>query len=62
MGLLKTSFRVFKIKKIDFKMIVANMHLLPEKDSYKEIEKDGFHIDEKIYMNLAGSVIFHASP
>lgn len=54
-GYLRPVLESLKSKKIDFKMIVANMHLLPEKGfTYKEIEKDGFHIDEKIYMNLAG--------
>lgn len=54
-GYLRPVLESLKSKKIDFKMIVANMHLLPEKGfTYKEIEKDGFLIDEKIYMNLAG--------
>ena len=54
-GYLRPVLESLKSKNIDFKILVANMHLLPEKGfTYKEIEKDGFNIDEKIYMNLAG--------
>ncbi len=36
-------------------LVVTNMHLLPSfGSSYKEIEKDGFHIDYKIHMSLDG--------
>ncbi len=36
-------------------LVVTNMHLIPSYgNSYKEIEKDGFHIDYKIHMSLDG--------
>ena len=41
--------------KVNYKIIVSNMHLLADKGStYREIEKDGFKINEKIYMNING--------
>ncbi len=54
-GYLRPVMEQMKINKVDFKTIIANMHLLPEKGfTYREIEKDGFKIDEKIYMNISG--------
>ncbi len=39
----------------DFSLCVTNMHLLPDYgSSYQEIERDGFHIDHKIFMSLDG--------
>lgn len=36
-------------------LVVTNMHLLPAYgSSYKEIERDGFHIDYKVHMSLDG--------
>lgn len=36
-------------------LVVTNMHLLPAYgNSYKEIEKDGFHIDYKVHMSFDG--------
>ena len=44
-----------KIDDIDFSICVTNMHLLPDFGlSVKEIEKDGFRADYKIYMSLDG--------
>ena len=55
MGLYKTYFRNFKKKKIKTEICITNMHLL---DSYgytiDEIKKDGFKVNEKIYMALDG--------
>ncbi len=40
---------------LDYLIVATNMHLLLEFGStYKEIENDGFHVDEKIYMALDG--------
>jgi GDP/UDP-N,N'-diacetylbacillosamine 2-epimerase (hydrolysing) len=40
---------------LDYSIIATNMHLLPEFGmSVREIEKDGFRIDERIHMTLDG--------
>jgi len=37
-----------KIKEFDVRIVATGAHLSPEFGlTYKEIEKDGFHIDEK---------------
>ena len=37
---------------LQLQVIATNMHLMPEYgETYKEIEKDGFTIDKKVYMN-----------
>ena len=54
-GYLRPILERCKKMKINFKICVTNMHLL---DSYglsiKEIEKDGFKVEDKIYMALDG--------
>lgn len=54
-GYLRPILEICKKNKINFKLCVTNMHLL---DSYglsiREIEKDGFKVDEKLYMALDG--------
>ena len=48
---------LMKIKKnnLKYELIISNMHLLSDKGfSYKEIEKDGFKISNKIFMNING--------
>jgi len=54
-GYLRPVLEKCKKNKINFKLCVTNMHLL---DSYglsiREIEKDGFKVDEKLYMALDG--------
>lgn len=52
-GLLSRLMRLVKEDK-DFRLqvIATNMHLMPEYgETYKEIEKDGFTIDKKVYMH-----------
>lgn len=40
---------------LDYELIATNMHLLPEFGmSAREIERDGFHIDERLYMTFDG--------
>src|ERR1035437_8727868 len=40
---------------LDYRIIATNMHLLPAfGTSVHEIEKDGFHVDERIYMTFDG--------
>ena len=40
---------------MDYSLIVTNMHLLPEFGfSVREIERDGFRVDERIYMTFDG--------
>jgi GDP/UDP-N,N'-diacetylbacillosamine 2-epimerase (hydrolysing) len=40
---------------LDYRIIATNMHLLPAFGmSVREIEKDGFHVDERIYMTFDG--------
>jgi GDP/UDP-N,N'-diacetylbacillosamine 2-epimerase (hydrolysing) len=40
---------------LDYRIIATNMHLLPTfGTSVHEIEKDGFHVDERIYMTFDG--------
>lgn len=40
---------------LDYRIIATNMHLLPAFGrSVHEIEKDGFHVDERIYMTFDG--------
>ncbi len=54
-GYLRPILQRFNELNIKFALVVCNMHLLPEAGfSFKEIEKDGFKIDEKIYMNIVG--------
>lgn len=54
-GYLRPILEKCKKEKINYKLCVSNMHLL---DSYglsiREIEKDGFKVDEKLYMALDG--------
>ena len=54
-GYLRPILERCKKEKINYKLCVSNMHLL---DSYglsiREIEKDGFKVDEKLYMALDG--------
>lgn len=40
---------------LDYRIIATHMHLLPTfGNSVREIERDGFHVDEKIYMTYDG--------
>lgn len=40
---------------LDYRLIATNMHLLPAfGTSVREIEQDGFHVDERIYMTFDG--------
>lgn len=44
-----------KSKDVDYSLVVTNMHLLPAYgNSYKEIEREGFHINHKIRMAVEG--------
>lgn len=51
-GLLSRLMRLVKEDKgLQLQVIATNMHLMPEYgETYKEIEKDGFTIDKKVYM------------
>lgn len=51
-GLLSRLMRLVKEDKdLRLQVIATNMHLMPEYgETYKEIEKDGFTIDKKVYM------------
>lgn len=52
-GLLSRLMRLVKEDKdLLLQVIATNMHLMPEYgETYKEIEKDGFTIDKKVYMH-----------
>ena len=52
-GLLSRLMRLVKEdKNLRLQVIATNMHLMPEfGETYKEIEKDGFTIDKKVYMH-----------
>lgn len=52
-GLLSRLMRlVQEDKDLRLQVIATNMHLMPEYgETYKEIEKDGFAIDKKVYMH-----------
>lgn len=52
-GLLSRLMRLVKEDKdLRLQVIATNMHLMPEYgETYKEIEKDGFTIDKKVYMH-----------
>lgn len=52
-GLLSRLMRLVKEDKdLRLQVIATNMHLMPEYgETYKEIEKEGFTIDKKVYMN-----------
>lgn len=52
-GLLSRLMRLVKEDKdLRIQVIATNMHLMPEYgETYKEIEKDGFTIDKKVYMH-----------
>ena len=52
-GLLSRLMRlVKKDKDLQLQVIATNMHLMPEYgETYKEIEKNGFTIDKKVYMH-----------
>lgn len=40
---------------LDYRILATNMHLLPAfGTSVREIERDGFHVDERIYMTYDG--------
>ena len=54
-GYLRPILEECKKRKINYKICVTNMHLLDTYgSSFKEIEKDGFKVHEKIYMALDG--------
>ena len=54
-GYLRPIIAELKRLRINYKLIVTNMHLLAEKGfSYREIENDGFKISEKIFINING--------
>lgn len=52
-GLLSRLMRLVKDDEdMQLQVIATNMHLMPEYgETYKEIEKDGFTIDKKVYMH-----------
>lgn len=52
-GLLSRLMQLVKDDdELQIQIIATNMHLMPEYgETYQEIEKDGFHIDCKVYMN-----------
>ena len=52
-GLLSRLMRLVKEDNdLQLQVIATNMHLMPEYgETYKEIEKDGFTIDKKVYMH-----------
>lgn len=52
-GLLSRLMRLVKEDKdLRLQVIATNMHLMPEYgETYKDIEKDGFTIDKKVYMH-----------
>lgn len=52
-GLLSRLMKLVKEDKdLRLQVIATNMHLMPEYgETYKEIEKDGFTIDKKVYMH-----------
>jgi UDP-hydrolysing UDP-N-acetyl-D-glucosamine 2-epimerase len=52
-GLLSRLMRLVKEDRdLRLQVIATNMHLMPEYgETYKEIEKDGFTIDKKVYMH-----------
>lgn len=52
-GLLSRLMRLVKEDKdLQLQVIATNMHLMPEYgETYKEIKKDGFTIDKKVYMH-----------
>ncbi|MFH1983043.1 MAG: UDP-N-acetylglucosamine 2-epimerase [Pseudomonadota bacterium] len=55
-GYIRPILKLCRKRNIDFKLCVTNMHLLPAYGlSKKEIEADGFSIDEPIFMALQGS-------
>ena len=44
-----------KDPEMDYVLVATNMHLLPEFGmSVREIEREGFHVDERIYMTFDG--------
>ena len=54
-GYIRPVLEKCKKMKINYKLCVTNMHLLDSFGlSIKEIEKDGFKVDDKIYMALDG--------
>ncbi len=55
-GYIRPILRLIKASKnAKATLVVTNMHLLPAYgNSYKEIERDGFHIDYKVHMSLDG--------
>lgn len=54
-GYLRPILEICKNKKINFKLCASNMLILDSfGEASKEIEKDGFKIDEKIFMALDG--------
>lgn len=54
-GLLKPVIeKIYKLERIELKLVVTGMHLSPEFGlTYKEIEEDGYPIDQKIEMLLS---------
>ena len=54
-GYIKPMLKICKKNKIKYNICATNMHLLDSYgSSYKEIEKEGFKISDKIYMALDG--------
>ena len=50
-GYIKPMLKICKKNKIKYNICATNMHLLDSYgSSYKEIEKEGFKISDKIYM------------
>lgn len=56
-GYIRPILRLIKTRKdLGYSLVVTNMHLLPEFGaSVQEIKKDGWQIDQEIYMALDGS-------
>lgn len=54
-GYLRPVLEQFQSNSIDFEIIASNMHTsIRHGNSSKEIEKDGFKVNHKIYMNIEG--------
>lgn len=54
-GYLRPVLQLMRERGITFNIVIANMHLLPENGfTYREIERDGFEIAERVYMNING--------
>lgn len=54
-GYLRPVISELEKNNLNYKIVVSNMHTsLSHGETYKEIEKDGFSVSHKIYMNLDG--------